>query len=175
MATGNQNRHVRARENSSDRERHGYFTPGMEWFPEDTRTGEIAETWRHRGYGGSRNMDHDYHYRRGDIGGMGYGDGSMGYEREGQTGAGNAPAQRQRPRALPKNYQRSDARICDEVCERLANARGLDVSEVTVEVGSGIVTLAGTVADRRSKFRVEDIADEVSGVNEVRNNIRVPR
>ncbi|WP_422650783.1 BON domain-containing protein [Cupriavidus sp. H18C1] len=92
-----------------------------------------------------------------------------------EAGAWAAVRRHGAPRTLPKGYRRTDERICDEVCERLAEARDLDVSEVTVEVGSGIVTLSGTVSDRRAKYRVEDIAEEVMGVDEVRNNIRVPR
>lgn len=172
--TGN-TRQMSPRETGEDRRGRGTVTGGMEWFPEDPRTGEVAETWRHRGYGGSRGMRDAYHYRRGDTGAMGSGGGSVGFNEFGdqRTGAGNTSTRR--PRSMPKGFRRTDERICDEVCERLAEARELDVSEVTVEVGSGIVTLSGTVSDRRAKYRVEDIAEEVMGVEEVRNNIRVPR
>ncbi|MBY4896983.1 BON domain-containing protein [Cupriavidus sp. AU9028] len=172
-----QQRQVRAVELSEDREGQGYFPTGMEWFPEDAETGEVAETWRNRGYGAARNIDHDYHYRRGDIGGQGYGGGGMGFGEPGNEPLGRQydDAHRPRARVAPKGYRRTDERICDEVCERLAHARGLDVSEVTVDVGSAIVTLGGTIRDRQAKYRVEEIAAEVAGVDEVINNIRVPR
>ncbi|MCA7083550.1 BON domain-containing protein [Cupriavidus sp. DB3] len=182
--TGNRDtsgtRQMWPRETGEDRRGRGTVTGGMEWFPEDPRTGEVAETWRHRGYGGSRGMRDAYHYRRGDTGAMGSGGGSVGFNEFGERGASGGAGMRgstapRRARTLPKGYRRTDERICDEVCERLAEARDLDVSEVTVEVGSGIVTLSGTVSDRRAKYRVEDIAEEVMGVDEVRNNIRVPR
>ncbi len=170
------------RETGEDRRGRGTVTGGMEWFPEDPRTGEVAETWRHRGYGGSRGMRDAYHYRRGDTGAMGSGGGSVGFNEFGDRGAGGGGGSgpggstaTRRPRTVPKGFRRTDERVCDEVCERLAEARDLDVSEVTVEVGSGIVTLSGTVSDRRAKYRVEDIAEQVMGVDEVRNNIRVPR
>lgn len=174
MPNPDQHRRIRMLDPTVGRPGHGYFMPGDESFPEDPNSGEVAETWRNRGYGGTRGMRDAYHYRRGDIGGMGYGDGSMGYTAEPRD-QGQEPGRRPWPRVGPKNYRRTDARICDEVCERLARARGIDVSDVTVDVGSGIVTLTGTIADRRAKFVVEDIADQVSGVQEVRNNLRVPR
>lgn len=41
---------------------------------------------------------------------------------------------------------------------------------MTVE--SGEVTLAGSVEGRRAKRRAEDLADTVSGVRHVQNNLR---
>lgn len=73
----------------------------------------------------------------------------------------------------PKNYTRSDERIREEVCERLAHAPELDVSEVTVTVIAGVVTLTGSVVNRRVKYRVEDIADDTYGVSDVVNQIHV--
>jgi osmotically-inducible protein OsmY len=73
----------------------------------------------------------------------------------------------------PKDYQRSDERIREDVNDRLTDDSWLDASEVTVEVKNGEVTLAGTVEDREQKRRAEDMAEQVSGVREVRNNIRV--
>ena len=64
----------------------------------------------------------------------------------------------------PKNYTRSDERIREEVCERLAHAHTLDVSDVTVAVTGGVVTLTGTVNHRRAKYEIEDIADDTYGV-----------
>jgi hypothetical protein len=73
----------------------------------------------------------------------------------------------------PKNYRRGDDRIHDEVCDRLAHAHELDVSEVTVRVQDGLVTLEGHIGDRRSKYDVEEIAERVFGVQDVINHIRV--
>lgn len=74
----------------------------------------------------------------------------------------------------PKGYQRSDARIRDEVCERLARS-ALDVSEVEVVVADGVVTLGGRMGERGQKYRAEEIADTVFGVRDVDNQIRVAR
>jgi hypothetical protein len=75
----------------------------------------------------------------------------------------------------PRNYQRADDRIHDDVCTRLAHEHGLDVSEVTVHVHDGVVTMEGTVNDRRSKYEIEDVAESVFGVRDVLNHIHVHR
>ncbi|MBY4896062.1 BON domain-containing protein [Cupriavidus sp. AU9028] len=78
-----------------------------------------------------------------------------------------------RRRVGPKGYQRSDERIHEAVCERLAYADGLDLSDVTVQVNGGVVKLTGSVRSRSEKFDIEDIADNVYGVTDVDNEIRV--
>jgi hypothetical protein len=75
----------------------------------------------------------------------------------------------------PKGYHRSDERIWEEVCERLAEAEYVDVSDVSVEVREGKVTLEGTVPQRRMKHWIEDIVDTVYGVQDIENRIRVRR
>lgn len=74
----------------------------------------------------------------------------------------------------PKGYQRSDARIQDDVCERLAHSR-FDVHDIEVSVADGIVTLSGQVRERDQKYRLEEIADAVFGVRDVDNQIRPGR
>ncbi|MDW3684204.1 BON domain-containing protein [Cupriavidus sp. CV2] len=76
-------------------------------------------------------------------------------------------------RTGPKGYMRSDERIREDVCDRLATDHELDVSEVSVSVSSGVVTLEGTVTQRHVKYAIEDVADDVYGVSEVVNQIRV--
>ncbi|MFL5330742.1 MAG: BON domain-containing protein [Gemmataceae bacterium] len=75
----------------------------------------------------------------------------------------------------PKGYQRADDRICEDVCERLTQHGDIDASDIEVRVDKGEVTLTGMVDDRRIKRMVEDIADDVSGVVEVHNQIRIRR
>lgn len=75
----------------------------------------------------------------------------------------------------PKNYQRSDERIREDVCDRLAISEEVDPTDVEVTVSDGQVSLVGTVADRYQKFVAEEIADDVPGVHEVDNRIRVRR
>ena len=72
----------------------------------------------------------------------------------------------------PKGYVRSDERIREDVCDRLGDDDELDASDITVTVVSGEVRLEGTVLDRYSKHRAEDLAEAVSGVRDVTNNLR---
>lgn len=75
----------------------------------------------------------------------------------------------------PRGYKRSDDRIRDDVCERLSYAHRLDVSDVSVEVKDGVVTLSGNVNDRSQKYDIEELVDATYGVSEVNNDIRVRR
>ena len=49
----------------------------------------------------------------------------------------------------------------------------LDATEIDIVVVSGEVTLQGTVPDRHGKRLAEDLTEQVSGVREVNNQIRV--
>ena len=73
----------------------------------------------------------------------------------------------------PKGYSRSDDRIREEVCDILMDHDGIDASEVEVKVKDGEVVLEGTIEDRRLKFEVERLCDAISGVKDVRNNLKV--
>lgn len=73
----------------------------------------------------------------------------------------------------PKGYHRSDERIRDDVCDRLTADAYVDPSDVEVRVQNGDVTLEGTVDARETKRRIEDLVDDVAGVREVRNALRV--
>lgn len=73
----------------------------------------------------------------------------------------------------PRNYNRSDDRIKEDVNDRLSDDPFVDASEIEVTVSSGEVTLTGTVDHRSSKRRAEDLAESVSGVKNVENRLRV--
>lgn len=72
----------------------------------------------------------------------------------------------------PRNYRRADARISDDVHDRLTDDGWLDASDIEVQVENGEVTLNGRVRTRDDKRRAEDLADGVSGVTHVQNNLR---
>lgn len=72
----------------------------------------------------------------------------------------------------PKSYRRSDERIREDVNDQLSEGY-LDATNIEVAVAEGIVTLTGTVNSRSDKRRAEDIADEVRGVKNVENRLRV--
>jgi hypothetical protein len=73
----------------------------------------------------------------------------------------------------PKGYQRSDERIREDVSDLLERDGDLDASEIVVEVRVGEVTLEGTVPDRPSKRLAEDLIEDVSGVKQVHNRLRI--
>jgi osmotically-inducible protein OsmY len=51
----------------------------------------------------------------------------------------------------------------------------VDPSEIEVSVSNGEVTLTGTVETRQMKFIAEETADDVPGVHDVHNQLRVQR
>jgi osmotically-inducible protein OsmY len=73
----------------------------------------------------------------------------------------------------PRGYRRSDDRIREDVNDRLTDDPFLDATEIEVAVSACEVTLSGTVDNRFDKRRAEDIAEQVSGVKHVQNNLRV--
>ena len=73
----------------------------------------------------------------------------------------------------PRGYTRSDDRIKEDVSDRLTDDPYVDASDVEVRVASCEVTLNGTVDNRAARRRAEDIAEAVSGVRHVQNNLRV--
>lgn len=73
----------------------------------------------------------------------------------------------------PKGYARSDERVREDVCERLSRDHAIDASEISVEVRQGDVTLTGTVSDRGQKRQAESCLDDVRGVRDVINRLRV--
>ena len=75
----------------------------------------------------------------------------------------------------PKGYRRSDERIRDDISDKLSDDSWLDASDIEVKVEGSEVTLNGTVASRDDKRRAEDLAERVSGVEHVQNNLRVKR
>lgn len=75
----------------------------------------------------------------------------------------------------PKNYRRSDERIREDICDRLSVSDEVDPVDIEVMVSNGEVTLTGTVPTRAMKFFAEETADEVPGVHDVHNQLRIAR
>jgi len=72
----------------------------------------------------------------------------------------------------PRGFTRSDERIKEDICERLTEHPELDATDLEVKVHNGEVTLTGTVNERWNKRIAEDLAESVSGVKQVQNQIR---
>jgi hypothetical protein len=73
----------------------------------------------------------------------------------------------------PRGYRRSDARIREDLCERLTEHGWIDATDVTADVNEGEVVLTGFVRTRREKRAAEDLAEGVPGVRDVQNRLRV--
>ncbi len=77
-----------------------------------------------------------------------------------------------RPRG-PRNWQRRDERIHDDICRMLTDDGWVDARELEVVVHHGEATLTGSVPDRRQRERAVHIAESVRGVVDVTSRIRV--
>jgi osmotically-inducible protein OsmY len=75
----------------------------------------------------------------------------------------------------PRGYRRSDERIREDINDRLTDDWYVDASDIEVTINNGMVTLTGRVDSRDDKRRAEDIAESVSGVMDVSNQLRVER
>jgi hypothetical protein len=73
----------------------------------------------------------------------------------------------------PRNYRRSDARIFEDVCDRLSVDDRVDASDIEVQIVDSRVLLRGTVASRAEKRVAEVIAELTAGVADVDNYLRV--
>ncbi len=138
------------------------------------------------GYGGAQMYDGGQNRGREDrLGGLGasregysgrredgYG-GEWGAFGQGLSGPGRREDDGPHRGRGPRGWTRSDERIREDVHERLTDDSMIDAGDVTVEVQGGEVTLNGLVDDRQSKRRAEDLAERVSGVLHVQNNLRV--
>lgn len=148
---------------------------------------------RDPGYGGGGYGSREYGQRsyeadrRSDYGRGGRGQEERGWwdraSDEVQSWFGDDDAERRRARDSredarhsgrgPKGYKRSDERIREDVSDRLTDDAFIDASEIDIEVSGSEVTLNGSVDSRMSRRRAEDIAERVSGVTHVQNNLRV--
>jgi len=84
----------------------------------------------------------------------------------------NAPDYRGRG---PRGYQRSDARMLEDICDRLTVDPRIDASDIEVDVKGAEVTLRGSVRSREEKRYAEDVVEHVMGVRDVNNHLKVSR
>lgn len=106
-----------------------------------------------------------------------YGPAPVGYGARGTDLGMGAPEDDRGPHygKGPKGYHRSDARMLEDACEAIAEHGYVDASEVTVKVKDGVATLSGTVLHRHDKKVIEALVERVRGIEEIHNEIRVPR
>lgn len=72
------------------------------------------------------------------------------------------------------NPARPDEQIREDVYGALS-LRGIDMSDVSIQVKAGCVTLDGSVSDVHMKQRIEDIASTCAGVQRIDNNLGIAR
>jgi hypothetical protein len=114
-----------------------------------------------RNYYGRNNYDRDFYSR--DLYSRDYDYGSRSSSQGRYVGMG------------PRGYRRSDERIEDDINDRLTWHGDIDATDIQVNVKDGIVTLTGSVDSRRAKRMAEDVAESVSGVLDVNNQLRVQK
>lgn len=73
----------------------------------------------------------------------------------------------------PKNYMRSSERIKDDAADRLMEDSLIDASNIDIQVKDNDLILSGKVNSRFEKHRAEALVENVSGIKEVQNNLRV--
>lgn len=138
----------------------GVVSSGAGW----NQRGDSGPSYGGRGYGSEPSWYGPNGSARASYGTYGAENRARGFERgSGHYGRG------------PKGYTRSDDRIREDVCDRLSYDDEVDASDITVNVKDGEVTLEGTVTDRYSKHRAEDIADAVHGVRDVHNRLKAKK
>ena len=137
-------------------------------------TGEGRREMQSQGQGQGQGQGRQ---RRQQPGQMGSGPTDYWQSGYGRSGYGDAESGRSGQRGFagrgPKGYQRSDERLRDEVSDRLMEHDEIDAGDIEVQVQDGEVTLTGTVPDRWMKRLAEDIAEQVMGVREVMNQVRI--
>lgn len=137
------------------------------------RSGVGGGSYRGSSYGGGYGNSA---YGGGSFGGVSEARGDERSSSSRSMGSNASRAERETHRGKgPKGYQRTDQRIQEELHEKLSDADDIDASEIECSVSEGEVTLTGTVTDRSMKRQAEDLAESISGVRHVQNNIRIQK
>lgn len=174
----------------SSSERFGYPSTMNSWahsdrstsgYDRDMNRGQARSTWgtSDRAYGSSERpwstgerFSSDRDLSRSQSYGQSYGEGSLERDSESQFGSSQASGFFGKG---PKGYRRSDDRIKEEVCETLSRHPRIDASDIEVKVEEACVTLSGTVESKEIKRAAEMAIENLSGVDDVKNELRVKR
>lgn len=175
-------------ENDYDRGRYDYSEPSTRYSGSGQQGysgGGYTPSRYNRSAGYNRGSDYDYQdreYGTRGRGGRGWWDRASD---EVMSWLGDEEAERRRRKDEareqnyrgrgPRGYRRSDERISEDINDRLTEHPRLDAADIDVSVSNSEVTLSGTVESRRAKRLAEDILEDVSGVSNVQNNLRISR
>ncbi len=173
-SANDQKRHppdVRPVQTETGYEREGRFDTRTDAVPDPNATQSSRSGWR--------DTDQDF---------TNYGDGAYDYQSPGDAHRMTSAAAPYRPgdsltseqnrSALSGGanaYARSDERIREEICDRIARLGIADSTRVEVSVEAGEVTLTGTISERQAKHAIEDSVGDIPGVTDVHNQLRVAR
>lgn len=75
----------------------------------------------------------------------------------------------------PKNYQRSDRRIYEELGEELRHNPTIDASEIEFSVRDRHIYVRGFVKSKTEKWLVEDILESLHGIEGITNELKLRR
>lgn len=75
----------------------------------------------------------------------------------------------------PKNYQRSNERLMEDISEALYRSSDVDAREIIIDVKDGLVYLKGTVESREAKKLAERCVENISGVKDVFNMLTLSK
>lgn len=75
----------------------------------------------------------------------------------------------------PRGYKRSDEKIKEEASELLMNDHDLDASDIEIELQDRCLILKGEVISRRDKRLAEDLVENISGIDDVQNQLRIKK
>jgi osmotically-inducible protein OsmY len=73
----------------------------------------------------------------------------------------------------PRGYHHSDARVLEEICDRLMQHGQLDARQIQVQVEDGQVTLEGYVQNGHAKYIAQETAAQVPGAIDIHNHLRI--
>lgn len=73
----------------------------------------------------------------------------------------------------PKGWKWSDERVRDAASEALYRDYEVDASDIEITVKEGVVTLTGTVESREQKRLAEESIDNLVGVVDIHNRLRI--
>ena len=73
----------------------------------------------------------------------------------------------------PKGYKRSDESIKEEACELLLWSSAVDASEMEVSINDGCLYLDGQVRSRFEKKEAQAIVENIEGISDVMNRLKV--
>lgn len=147
---------------------HGRSENGQGLFGQGPYTGHREQYGSQSSYRSSRPEDRDQ-----DRGG--YRSSSQQFSSGGERGSLFSDSRKYGPYAGkgPKGYKRSDQQMCEEANQALERDGRVDASEIEVSCNEGVLKLTGKVENRAAKRDAEECVEDIYGVQDVMNELKV--